>query len=118
MLLESPVLYLVSLYGDESAREGGRGKVRYARLSLSVCVTARACGCELVFECVRIGFSRVLRTQESYKSVTLLLFVLLMCVWIKRNLVSSQGKCFMSAYQIVLNALLYILLGKSNIIHL
>lgn len=80
MLLESLVLYLVSLYGDESAREGGRGKVRYARLSLSVCVTARACGSGLGFLCVGIGFSRVLRSQESYKSVTLLLFVLLMCV--------------------------------------
>lgn len=118
MLLESPVIYLVSLYGDESAREGGRGKVRYARLSLSVCVTARACGCELGFECVRIGFSHVLRPQESYKSVTLLLFVRLMSVWIKRILVSSQGKCVLYAYKIVLNALLYILLGKSNIIYL
>lgn len=87
----------------------GRGKVHYAQLSLSVCVTARACGSGLGLVCVWIGFSRALRSQEVAKSVTLPLFVRFMSVWIKRNLVSNQGKCFeklTEACKVALNNLL------------
>lgn len=93
VFLEPPMLSLsISLCMGMKVR--GRGKVRYARLSLSVCVTARACGSGLGFVCVWIGFLRALRSQEIAKSVTLPLFVRFVSVWIKRNLVSNQGKCF------------------------